>query len=101
LFNYAILNTIPIDTATLEVDERSGNINEQSVQFLHHFLQTNPPLTDTKLKNEYLNFCNLRLSILKAKINVYTNALTQIATLMTDLKKEFHLSADRRTPLEK
>ena len=91
LFNYSVLNNIPVDTAMLEADERPDNTNAQPRQFSNNFLQTNPPLSDDKLVKEFLNFCNLRLPVLKAKLTVYKNALAQMETLMTILRKEYHL----------
>jgi hypothetical protein len=75
----------------LEPAERADSINEKYRQFSEAFLQTNPPLANDKLVNEYLNFCNLRLSLLKAKINIYKNTLSEMEKLTAILKNEFHL----------
>jgi hypothetical protein len=48
-------------------------------------------LSDDKLVKEFLNFCNLRLPLLKAKITEYKSTLTEMETLMNILKKEFDL----------
>jgi hypothetical protein len=73
LFNYTILKNIPSDPGII-------------------FLKTNPPLSNDKLVNEYLNFCSLRLPLLKAKIKEYKNALSEMEKLMMVLKKEFRLN---------
>ena len=91
LFNYTVLKKIPPDPVMLEAAERSGAIFEQFRQFSYNFLQTNPPLSNDKLINEYLNFCNLRLPLLKAKINAYKDALSEMEALMMILKKEYEL----------
>ena len=91
LFNYTVLKKIPPDPGMLEAAERSGAIFEQFRQFSYNFLQTNPPLPNDKLINEYLNFCNLRLPLLKAKINAYKDALSEMEALMMILKKEYEL----------
>ena len=91
LFNYTVLNKIPIDTAMLEADERPDLANRISRQSSNDFLQTNPSLSDDKLVKEFLNFCNLRLPVLKAKITEYKSALAEMAILMNILKKEFDL----------
>lgn len=82
LFNYAVLNTLPVDTVMLETNEQ---------QFTNNFLQTNPPLNNDKLVNEFLNFCNLRLSLLKAKIMEYKEALDEMEALTKVLRREFRL----------
>ena len=91
LFNYTVLKNIPSDPGMLEAAERSGTIDEQFRQFSNNFLQTNPPLSNDKLINEYLNFCNLRLPVLKAKINVYKDALSEMEALTMILRKEYRL----------
>jgi hypothetical protein len=91
LFNYVVLNKILIDTAMLESDERPDHKNEQPGQVSYDFLQTNPLLTNDRLVNEFLNFCNLRLPVLKAKINAYKSTLAEMGSLTEILKKEFHL----------
>ena len=91
LFNYTVLSSIPRDTAMLEANERSDTTDRQYRQFSNNFLQTNPSLTNDKLVNEFLNFCNLRLSVLKAKISAYKNTLAEMESLMKILKKEYHL----------
>ena len=89
LFNYTVLKNIPIDPAMLEEAERTGDIKERYKQFSSKFLQTSSSLSDDKLVSEYLNFCNLRLPVLKAKIKVYKDALAEMDSLMMILKKEF------------
>src|SRR5688572_17922287 len=92
LFDYTVLNSIPIDTAILEADERPGHVSLQTWQFSsNNFLAGNPPLSNDKLVPDFLNFCNLRIALLKAKISVYKNALAQMETLSTILRKEFRL----------
>ena len=91
LFNYAVLKNIPPEPGMLDAAQGSDKINEQYRQFVNNFLQTNPPLSNDKLVKEYLNFCNHRLSLLKAKIKVYKNTLSEMEKLMIVLKKEFHL----------
>jgi hypothetical protein len=91
LFDYTVLKNIPPDPGMLEAAERSDNINEQHSQFTHNFLQTNPPFSNDLPVNEYLNFCNLRIPVLKAKINVYKNTLSEMEKLTMVLKKEFRL----------
>jgi len=91
LFNYRVLNKTPVDTAMLEADERPGFENRRSWQSPNDFLQSNPPLSDDKLVKEFLNFCNLRLPLLIAKITEYKSTLTEMETLMNILKKEFDL----------
>ena len=92
LFNYTVLKNIPSDPGMLEAAERSDNIDQRYSQFSYNFLKTNPPLSNDKLVNEYLNFCYLRLSLLKAKIKEYKNALSEMEKLITVLKKEFRLN---------
>ena len=92
LFNYTVLKRIPSVIPTPEAAQRSGSTNKESGPSRDNFLQTNPTLLDVKLVNEYLNFCNLRLATLKAKIEVYKAALTEIEGLTRILKKEFHLN---------
>ncbi|HEX6172154.1 MAG TPA: hypothetical protein VFZ33_20870, partial [Chitinophagaceae bacterium] len=89
LFNYTVLKNIPIDPAMLEEAELTKDIKEQYKQFFYNFLQTNPSLSDDKLVKEYLNFCNLRLPVLKAKIKVYKDALSEMDSLTMILKREF------------
>lgn len=91
LFNYAVLKKIPPDPGMLEAAERSGTISEQFKQFSDNFLQTSPHLSNDKLVNEYLNFFNLRLGLLKAKINTYKDALAEMEALMIILRKEYNL----------
>jgi hypothetical protein len=91
LFNYTVLKKIPPDPGMLEAAVRSDSSIEQYRQFSHVFLQTNPPLSNDKLVKEYLNFCNLRLPLVKAKIKVYKNTLSDMEKLTMALKKEFHL----------
>jgi hypothetical protein len=91
LFSYTVLKNIPPDPRMLEPAERADSINEKYRQFSEAFLQTNPPLANDKLVNEYLNFCNLRLSLLKAKINIYKNTLSEMEKLTAILKNEYHL----------
>jgi hypothetical protein len=91
LFNYTILKNIPTDPEMLEAAERSDTIDQQYGQFSYNFLKTNPPLSNDKLVNEYLNVCNLRLPVLKAKIKVYKNTLSEMEKLMMVLKREFRL----------
>jgi hypothetical protein len=91
LFSYTVLKNIPPDHRMLEAAERADSINEKYRQFSEAFLQTNPPLANDKLVNEYLNFCNLRLSLLKAKINIYKNTLSEMEKLTAILKNEYHL----------
>jgi len=92
LFNYTVLKNIPYDPRMLEAAERSDNIDQQYRQFSYNFLKTSPPLSNDKFVNEYLNFCNLRLSLLKSKVKEYKNALSEMEKLMMVLKKEFHLN---------
>jgi hypothetical protein len=75
LFNYSVLETIPEENPSLQA-----------------FLQSDPPLADPQplLMIQYLNFCKLRLDMLKQKISTYQSALPEIENLMNELKREFH-----------
>ena len=93
LFNYAFLITTPIDVGVLEKDEK-GTITYRPIdQARDLFLQSDPPLVNrqSELITEFLNFCNQRIPVLKAKISVYENALLEIEKVTNELIKEYHL----------
>jgi hypothetical protein len=101
LFNYAFLRTIPAYTEVLEKDENDTTTNQEWVQSRAVFLRTDPPLVNKQpeLIAEFLNFCNQRISVLKTKVSVYQDALSEIEKIAVELKKEYDLS--ERTLLEK
>jgi hypothetical protein len=97
LFNYAFFKTIPVYTELLEKDENT-TINPEWDQSRAVFLRTDPPLVNKQpeLIAEFLNFCSLRVPVLKAKVSVYTDALLEIEKITVELRKEYHLP--ERTP---
>lgn len=93
LFNYDVLETIPADSATLELAEYSIGKENQSKNTSPYDMHASPPLVKNEpvLIKEYFNFCFHRLTVLNSKLNVYRDALAEIESLMVTLKKEYHL----------
>jgi hypothetical protein len=93
LFNYAFLRTIPVYTEVLEKDENDTTTNVDWVQSRAVFLRTDPPLVNKQpeLIAEFLNFCNQRIPVLKAKVSVYRDGLSEIEKITIELKREYHL----------
>ena len=93
LFNYAFLLTTPIDLGVLEKDEIDTVNYHSPHQTRDLFLQSDPPLVNkqSELITEFLNFCNQRIPILRAKVFVYENALLEIEKIANDLMKEYRL----------
>jgi len=91
LFNYEVLQTVPVDSATLELAEYQNNKNQLTDGFTFD-MPANPSFkNEPALIKEYLNFCFFRISVLNSKINVYRDALKEMEHLMETLKKEFDL----------
>jgi len=94
LFNYAFFRTIPVYTEVLEKDENDTATNQELVvQSRGVFLRTDPPLVNKQpeLIAEFLNFCNQRIPVLKAKVSVYRDGLSEIEKITIELKREYHL----------
>ena len=93
LFNYAFLNTSPIDLSILEINENDTTASIKFFLSRDSFLRSDPPLVSRQpeLITEFLNFCNLRIPVLKAKVSVYEDALSEMERVATELQKEYRL----------
>ena len=93
LFNYAFLLTTPIDLGVLEKDEYATGTHHPPDQSRDLFLQSDPPLVNKQFEliTEFLNFCNQRIPVLRAKVFVYANTLLEMEKITNDLMKEYNL----------
>jgi hypothetical protein len=93
LFNYAFLVATPTETGTFEKNEKDTTANENFLLLRDRYLRSDPPLVNrqSELITEFLNFCNQRIPVLKAKVSAYQDALLEIEKVTADLQKEYHL----------
>jgi hypothetical protein len=93
LFNYTFLETMPLNPEIFESAENDSTKYHDFTQSRELFLKSDPPLVSKKaeLLIEFLNFCSLRKPVLKAKIAVYQDALSEIDRVTIELLKQYHL----------